>query len=171
MDYFVIGPDGKEYGPASLDTLRSWVAENRILPTTMLKSQQSGLTVAASSIAALFPQSPPQVTAPPVGDWSRPPTAAASYPRSGPGGPRLYTDDGKMDVVWAIVRSALALVFFFVLGGLGVIISIYAIVYAFRAREKGHKLANVGIAISVATLVLICIGWALRLNGHMPTQQ
>lgn len=167
MEYFVVGPDGKEYGPATVDTLRSWVAENRILPGTMLKNFQSGQTVLAGTIPALFPSTPPVQAAPPPGsvppgDWSRPPTMAAAYPRGGNSG---YVDTGKGDVIYAIVIAVIALLLFFVAHGIGLIIGVGGLVRAIRAREKGHALANVAIAISVITLVAIGIGWFLRLSG------
>ena len=165
MDYFVIGPDGQEYGPASIDTLRQWVSENRVLPTTMLKSVQSGLTVAASTIGELFP--PMRVAAPqsaPPGNWSQPPS---DYPRNAGYVPQSM-DDGKADLMWAIGRSVAALIFFFVLQGIGLFFAIYAVIYAFRAKEKGHRFGNLAVAISVVTLVIIGIGWALRLSGASP---
>jgi hypothetical protein len=77
----------------------------------------------------------------------------------------MSQDDGKWDVIWAIARSGLALVLFFFLKYAGLVTAVYAVIWAFRAREKGHKLANVGIAISIVTLIFIGIGWFLRMNS------
>src|SRR4051812_20967043 len=56
MQYFVIGPDGKEYGPATVDTLKEWVAQNRLGPQSMLKDFSSGVQLPASEVADLFPK-------------------------------------------------------------------------------------------------------------------
>jgi hypothetical protein len=58
----VIGPDGREYGPAGLDTLRQWQAEGRIHGSTPVRTSQ-GITL---SIGQLMPVTAlPPVVAPP----------------------------------------------------------------------------------------------------------
>ncbi len=177
MDYLVVGPNGQEYGPANVDTLKQWVAENRLGPQTMLKDFQTGQAVAASSVPGLFP---PPVTAPPAAgqpmsagpvgapgsqNWSQPP----SYYQGGPGNqqarPYYGQDTGGGDVLWAIVRSALAIVLFFFLKGIGLIVATFGVIYAFRGVSKGHKLGWVAVAISVTALIIVLIGWVFRLNG------
>lgn len=37
--YLIIGGDGQEYGPASLEQLKTWLAEGRITPETHIKKQ------------------------------------------------------------------------------------------------------------------------------------
>ena len=160
MDYYVIGTDGQQYGPATMDTLKQWVGEQRILPTTMLKSFANGQTLAASAVPGLFEIPPPVAAA--QQNWTQPPTP---YVRP----QQMYrVDDGKYDVIWALVRSTLALVFFFLLGGIGVFFAGYAVMYAFRARDKGHQHANLAIGISICALVLVLIGWAVRLSSGGP---
>jgi hypothetical protein len=54
--YFVIAPDGSKYGPADELTLQQWIAENRLLPTTMLEDVATSNRVAASAVPGLtFP--------------------------------------------------------------------------------------------------------------------
>lgn len=35
--YWITGGDGKEYGPASLETLARWIQEQRVVPTTLVR--------------------------------------------------------------------------------------------------------------------------------------
>lgn len=72
--YTVRGPDGNVYGPVSIDVLRQWVREGRVLPTTMVTEVETGFEVAASSLPGLFTMGPT--------DWSQPPSP---YPRTQPG--------------------------------------------------------------------------------------
>jgi hypothetical protein len=53
MRYFVIGPDGKSYGPAEIPMLRQWVTEGRVTATTQLEVEGTGQRVWASSIPEL----------------------------------------------------------------------------------------------------------------------
>jgi len=53
MRYFVIGPDGKSYGPAELAVLQQWVTEGRVVATSLLEVEETGQRVAASSIPEL----------------------------------------------------------------------------------------------------------------------
>src|SRR5438105_15295970 len=68
--YFVVGPDGAEYGPIDLPGLTQWVREGRVLAQTMIR-KGSAEPVAAGSLpelAAIFvtPPSVPSVPAPPM---------------------------------------------------------------------------------------------------------
>jgi len=158
MDYLVIGQDGQEYGPANEETLKAWVADNRIGADTNLREFQSGRVLPAGSIPDLFPpKAPPQLQNP----YQNPPSP---YPRNLPPG-AMRVVNGNWDVFWAFFRSAIALVLFFFLKGLGVIVGIYSLIYAIRAYQSGHKLGLVAVIVSVITLIILGIGWFLRLNG------
>lgn len=63
-----------------------------------------------------------------------------------------------------LIRCALALVLFFVLRGLGLIIAGYAVVYAFQLKGRGSKYGTMALVASILTLVLIGIGWIVRLG-------
>ncbi len=67
-------------------------------------------------------------------------------------------------MLWAIIRSVLAVVFFFYLHGIGLIFAIFGVVYAFRGVSKGHKLGWLAVGISVLALVAVVVGWALRIG-------
>src|SRR5437870_4129198 len=74
--YFVVGPDGAEYGPIDLPGLTQWVREGRVLAQTMIRKGSAEPVAAASlpELAAIFvtpppvpaPQIPPTVTTVPL---------------------------------------------------------------------------------------------------------
>ncbi|MEA2552580.1 MAG: hypothetical protein QOJ65_756 [Fimbriimonadaceae bacterium] len=161
MQYLVVGPDGKEYGPATADTLKQWVAENRLSPQSQLRDFNTGQMLAASSVPGLFP--PVAGVPPAAADWSQPPAPAAAYP--GPAMKPMATDDGKGELWGALFRAGLALLFFFVFHGLGVIFAIYALVYAFQANAKGNRFGIVAIVVCGIVLLLLAVGWFLRFSG------
>src|SRR5262245_38160476 len=55
--YWVVAADGKEYGPADLETLRQWVREGRIVQATHLKKADGSVVYAGKlpELADLFP--------------------------------------------------------------------------------------------------------------------
>jgi uncharacterized membrane protein len=65
--YFVVAADGKEYGPASLETLRQWVREGRVVKATHIKKGAGPTTFAGKlpELQDLFPaREPVPATAP-----------------------------------------------------------------------------------------------------------
>jgi len=88
MEYFVIAPDGQQYGPASIDTLKQWVAENRITQTTMLRHGPTGQTGPAGSVPGLFAAptagTPSAVQAPTPGPAPATQVFAAGYEKPEP---------------------------------------------------------------------------------------
>jgi len=90
--YFVITPDGSQYGPADVDTLVRWAKEGRIVASTILSERGADRQLQADSLTALAavfnrmspgqpavviergPQSPSDVQAADAfGDETRPP--------------------------------------------------------------------------------------------------
>lgn len=64
--YFVVAPDGAEYGPTDLPGLTQWVREGRVLPQTLIRKNAETPVPAntLSELAALF-AAPPAVASPP----------------------------------------------------------------------------------------------------------
>lgn len=58
--YFIQGADGNEYGPATLDQLRQWYAEGRIIPTTPVRVSSTQARVTAGQLLTTAPNFPPQ---------------------------------------------------------------------------------------------------------------
>ena len=58
--YWVMGADGREYGPVTLPDLTRWIAERRLVATSRVRTETSGWTEASMvpEIAALFPGGP-----------------------------------------------------------------------------------------------------------------
>lgn len=53
MRYFIHAVDGQVYGPVELDGINQWIAEGRVVPTTLLQPEDSQMRVAASTIPGL----------------------------------------------------------------------------------------------------------------------
>ncbi|RYG23213.1 hypothetical protein EON82_14705 [bacterium] len=155
MQYMVTGVDGKEYGPTDIATLKTWAAENRLAPHTMLRDFTTGQQMTAGSLTELFPAS----AAPGVLPVGMP------YPRDGYQAAPVSQDHGGGAFAWIIVRALLAVVLFFILKGLGLIIAAYTVASAVQLNGTGSKYGIPAIVISVLALVVVGIGWLLRLSG------
>lgn len=67
--YFVVAPDGTEYGPTDLPGLLQWVREGRVLGQTLIRKAAAAPVPAATlpELAALFAAPPPVVVPPVIG--------------------------------------------------------------------------------------------------------
>lgn len=150
----VIGADGKEYGPSDIDTLKTWVAEGRIMPQSQLRDFNSGQTLLASAVHGLFPA----VSGPAA------PTAG-QYPRHDFTPAAASGDHGGGMLVGVILRSAAAVALFFVFHGIGLLFAAYAMYYAVQCQQSGSKYGIAALVIAGIALAAVGIGWALRLSG------
>jgi len=88
MEYYVIGPDGSKYGPATLETLNKWAAQGRVTATTIIERASDGVRGAASLLPGLAipagstppAAAPGPASAPPPGVA---PTAVSPGPQAG----------------------------------------------------------------------------------------
>jgi uncharacterized membrane protein len=64
--YFVVTPDGKEYGPVDLPGLLEWAREGRILKTTQIRKNHAAPVPAdtMAELAVVFSTAPPLLTPP-----------------------------------------------------------------------------------------------------------
>jgi hypothetical protein len=62
--YKVIGSDGKIYGPIPVETLRQWMAEGRVNPSTLIQPETSADWQPVSSFPAFA--APPPLSMPPA---------------------------------------------------------------------------------------------------------
>jgi TM2 domain-containing membrane protein YozV len=53
--YSVVGADGQTYGPVSLDTLKQWCSQGRVIPTSNLIAVGTGQIMRASDLHELQP--------------------------------------------------------------------------------------------------------------------
>lgn len=182
MEYFVIGPDGRKYGPASVDTLNVWAREGRLLPNSELEDTVSGARLSASSVPGLVfgapqpgptPQQPyGQPTenpyaqqqaqnpyGPQQGNWSAPP-GGSPYPRQGA---PMYAADAQGDITKAFVFGAIGLIC------CPIVFSVLGIVFALKAKEKGHPTAQAALIFCIVTLVLGAVVGAIIGLGNAMT--
>ena len=62
---WIVRVDGKEYGPANIETLREWKAEGRVLPANEARRADTELWSLAAEIPGLFDEEAlPTVSAP-----------------------------------------------------------------------------------------------------------
>jgi len=174
MPFFVVGSDGNQYGPADEPTLKLWATEGRLHPESTLKNAETGETLTAASVNGIFPSAmmpPPAMALPPVGSTAiGSPSAYAGYQQPYAAYPRTIVQPsgshpGK-SLFWnAVIRSLGGLVLFFLFHGLGVIWAGYALYYAIRCNASGHPRGVLAIAIAAFCLVLVILGWILRIGG------
>ena len=55
---WILRVDGREYGPANIDTLREWKAEGRVLPANEARRADAELWTLAGGIPGLFDGEP-----------------------------------------------------------------------------------------------------------------
>lgn len=156
--YFVVGLEGKEYGPAKMHQLRAWVAERRIMPSTMLRDERSHETVLAGSLSDLFPQSTRAMVDPaPVSQDRYEPKVYSSL---------KFLTKAEDAFPWgSIVRSFLAVALFWVLQGVGLIFGVFALITAVQCQRQGNKYGSLAIGVAVLALLVVGIGWFLRVQG------
>jgi hypothetical protein len=178
MEYFVIGQDGQQYGPANLQTLEGWAAENRLSPTTILKDAANGQTLPASSVLKAFGAppvgAPPVNPMPPQNPMAGAPGAQSPYLRpsgpnpnwSAPPGNYQQASNDAADralLTGVLLRCGLALILAFVLRAAGLITAVYALIYAIQAKSRDHKHGTLLIVIAVITLAIVGALFAYKL--------
>jgi len=62
---WIVRVDGRDYGPANIDTLREWKAEGRVLPVNEARRADAGLWTSAAKIPGLFELEPPAIAGAP----------------------------------------------------------------------------------------------------------
>jgi hypothetical protein len=73
----IIGADGKQYGPASAEQIRQWLAEGRARPETLVQAEGSADWKPLSQFPDFAPPAPAGVVPPPV-----PPPITGNQPRA-----------------------------------------------------------------------------------------
>ena len=160
MEYFVIGADGNKYGPASVQTLQLWIQEGRIGAQSMLEEGATGRRIQASTVPGLFAATvTPQPQAAPAPQYG-------AYPRQSNQSSSPYVQqESSGPLVGIIVRSAAAVLLFFVFKGLGLFVGGYALYYAIQLKSNGSKYGTVAIVIAGCAFGAVALGWFLRLQG------
>ncbi|HJP82632.1 MAG TPA: hypothetical protein VJ835_03930 [Fimbriimonadaceae bacterium] len=139
MRYFVIGANGELFGPADIPTLNQWIAEGRVLPTTMVQEELGGARFAASMLTGL--------------------AFSAQYPRAQSFG-NQYVQDGATEMKNAWTYGIIGLFCF------GIILGPVGLFYAIKAKQLGHPQAIGGIILCGIVTALSVLGMFLILSGN-----
>ncbi len=158
-------PDGQRYGPATVQHLNQWIAEGRVLPSTLLEDELTGTRSVAQSLIGLdfgpqmggaTPQTPPQ----PHQAW--PSSAHPAYR------PHSFNQPYAMA---PLDRSGSLVTVSYILGGvallswcspgLQILLVLTTLVTSIIARMKGER--GSGCALGFAIIVLAVIVGAFLL--------
>ena len=139
--YKILGTDQKEYGPASADQIRQWIADGRATPQTRAKAEGGGdwksLTEFPEFAAALAARYAAPIPRPSVAPGSPPPMSSNNPPSSGL-------------AVTSLILGVLSFVACSILTGIPAIITGH--IAHNRSRKAPHQFGGRGLA--VAGLVL-----------------
>jgi hypothetical protein len=156
--YYVQGADGQEYGPVDVQTLRTWVDEQRVIRDTKVRNTANGMVLMASNMPELDGKFPafapvmPPAAGPAIGGMH---TSINQLPPSGsymPSGINSMASEQKgewteffillgLSVLTAVVGIFVG-IFTFILG-------FYTIRRAWEAREMDEKGAIFALIIAV----------------------
>jgi len=161
--YFVISPDGMKYGPGDIPTLNQWVMEGRLLPSSTLEEETSGVRVQASTVTGL--NFPVVAGAPPA---SGGPAYAGYYPRdpSTVAGP----NNGQSLLIGAYVVGVIGLVTC-CSGAFSLVAGIGAFALAYQAGRQGHPGAvwakTLAAVVIIFAITVMALGGVLQslMNG------
>lgn len=146
--YKIIGGDGQEYGPATLDELKSWISAGRVTGATQVFRSDLGTWAAASQFAELqlaASVSPPTVTAP-VSSATQPQLEAQL--KSGAGWFYWIAGLSAVNTIAALASSNWRFIF-----GLGITQIIDAI--AIQAGPVGKTVAVVLDFVAIGMFILL----------------
>lgn len=137
--YYIIGGDGKEYGPVSADQIRQWLAEGRLNAQSQVRADGSTQWVTMGSLpelAGLF--NAPGTVAPPL----------AGAPGGSPS--ELHQGDYELDILGCIGRAwnILSANFWLLVGGCAVYLLIIGGLSGFA------QIPLIGVLFSLANFII-----------------
>ncbi len=144
--------DGQRYGPADVETLRSWAAEGRLDANMVLEEEGTGRKISAGSILGQAMTVPPTVTANPIG---------AQYPRAGiVAGPQRV---GRSEFAGRAMTSACLALFLAFYQGYSIISLPFAWFYSVQAvRNDRNTLSWVALSVTILATIIMIIRLAAR---------
>ena len=149
-NYRIIGADGKMYGPAELEQVRQWLAEGRADSRTPVYVEGS----ASWTYLGMLPELAPQTGA-------RPATIGALSSAKSVRGTNGFATAGLICgfLSWTCCCCP-------PFNLLGLIFSIIALVQisSQEPRQEGRILAIVGLLLSIASIICLCLYGALSLT-------
>ncbi|MGV3618609.1 MAG: hypothetical protein ACO1SV_25075 [Fimbriimonas sp.] len=140
MRYFVIGDQGQKYGPSDTAGLNQWIGEGRLLPTTILEEETSGMRSAASAVPGLqfAPAAPPAY---PMGTHATAHTGAYTPP--------TYSEEGIGPALLGIGLGLLSPIVTYFIGIGGLICFTSGLGASWRVKDERPALAYAGLALNV----------------------
>ncbi len=168
--YYVLAPSGDKYGPATADILTQWASEGRLAPDSWVEDAMTGRRLLARDVPGIILLGTPQPMTPPYqsggghnpgphggpqfggqpynSGYSSPPGSSSPYVRPSQYGSQPYSPETDKFVTISWVCFGLSLVC------CGFIASIVGIIYANKALEVGHPMANAPRVANIIILVL-----------------
>jgi hypothetical protein len=114
ITYTMIGEDGRQYGPATLEQLKAWIAEGRILSETKVMRSDTQSWLAAAQYVEL---GLPAAAAIPIPAATPPPLQAARRPSVAGPGNLLLVRRSQSGAKWFFLIAVLSAVNFFAASG------------------------------------------------------
>lgn len=148
MEYYVIGPDGAKYGPASIDVLNTWIDEGRLIPMTRVETEDGLSLLAADVDGLLFPDVPQYYGQGPAPSYSFPSQVQPTTDAKG---------DGS-NVAIACVLGSIALIIGWVCCPIGIACGIGGIVLSTRAMNSRSSGALAALIFNIVALLLSVFG-------------
>jgi len=127
--YFVVADNGQMFGPADIPTLNVWIAEGRVIPTTLLQLEGSQSRMAASTVPGLT--------------FGSGQTYASYTPQS--------LDNGQSELKGAWIAFAMSF-FCFCVNHVSTVASGFAIFLGYLAYRKGNSTAVIVMVIAGLSL-------------------
>ncbi len=152
--YRIRGSDGREYGPATADQMRQWLAENRVNAHTLVQVEGAPAWQPISSVpefTGLTAAPAPVMTGVP-GAWTAGPVAPRNNPMALTG------------MIMGIVSiPALCMCYGFPFNILGIVFSLIGLAQIKRSPETftGRGMAITGLALSIFSVALLAVMMAL----------
>ncbi len=166
MEFFVIFPDGRSFGPADVATLAQWAQEGRLLPNTMLESLATRERVSAASVAGIFPAqtpSPSSAYAPLPGENPYAPQTSG-YLRADPRYQNYAPPINGMAIT-SLVLGILSLVLF-CLWPIAILLGLMGLIFGIAGNKDNSKsIAIAGIVCSAVGL-LIAVGFLVLVGSR-----
>lgn len=170
MGYYVLGDQGQKYGPADVATLNLWISEGRVLPSTLLEDETSGLRSSATAVRGLqFPATPNPVLGAQAPQYQQPQQPQQPYQQpQQPYQPQQFNqyqrpqqyfagNPGEALYKRALTLAAISVVLSIVFSIAGIATGIGSLINAIQAKSSGHPKATTAIIVSAAALAFYVI--------------